>query len=128
MMASDPKIAEDFSPSVKISDVLDVIKDLYFGTGPVNIDENFLDELKSVLESKVVPANSDVGSSENLGGHPVMKTSSDGTGSQVLLQDISKSEWELPYEEGLQLPNEMLTKIFDYLDFQEISRCARVSQ
>ena len=35
---------------------------------------------------------------------------------------------ELPYEEGLQLPNEMLTKIFDYLDFQEISRCARVSQ
>ena len=30
MMASDPKFAEDFSPSVKISDVLDVIKDLYF--------------------------------------------------------------------------------------------------
>ena len=56
MMASDPKrpkFAEDFSPSVKVSDVLDVIKDLYFGTGPVNIDEKFLDELKSVLESKV---------------------------------------------------------------------------
>ena len=85
------------------------------------MNEKFLDELKLVLESKVVPANSDVGSSENLGGHPVMKKSSDGTGSQVLLQDMSKSEWELPNERGLQLPNEMLTKIFGYLDFQEIS-------
>ena len=37
MMASDPKFAEDFSPSVKISDVLDVIKDLYFGTGYCSI-------------------------------------------------------------------------------------------
>ena len=43
-----------------------------------------------------------------------MKKSSDGTGSKVL-------QWELPNEEGLPLPNEMLTKIFDYLDFQEIS-------
>ena len=65
----------------------------------MNIDEKFLDELKSVLESKIVTANSDVG-----------------------------SQWELPNEEGLPLPNEMLTKIFDYLDFQEISRCAQVSQ
>ena len=94
----------------------------------MNIDEKFLDELKSALESKVVPANSDLGSSENFGGHPVMKKSSDGTGSKVLLPDISKSEWELPYEGGLPLPNEMLTEIFSYLDFQEISRCAQVSQ
>ena len=49
-MASDPNFSEDFLSSVKISDVLDVIKDLYFGTGPVNIDENFLDELNSVLK------------------------------------------------------------------------------
>ena len=123
-----PKLAEDFSPSVKISEVLDAIKDLYFGAGPVNIDEKFLDELKSVLESKIVPANSDIGSSEIFGGHPVMKKSSDGTGSKVLLPDISKSEWELANEEGLPLPNEMLTEIFSYLDFQEISRCAQVSQ
>ena len=80
-----------------------------------------MDELKSVLESKIIPANSDVGSFENFGGHPVMKKSSDGTGSKVL-------QWELPNEEGLRLPIEMLTKIFDYLDFQEISRCAQVSQ
>ena len=52
-----------------------------------------------MLESKIVTTNSDVG-----------------------------SQWELPNEEGLPLPNEMLTKIFDYLDFQEISRCAQVSQ
>ena len=58
-----------------------------------------MDELKSVLESKIVTTNSDVG-----------------------------SQWELPNEEGLPLPNEMLTKIFDYLDFKEISRCAQVSQ
>ena len=77
----------------------------------MNIDEKFLDELKSVLESKVVPAKS-----------------SDGTVSQVLLLDLSKSKWELPNEEGLPLPNKMLTKIFDYLDFQEISNCAQVSQ
>ena len=38
-MASDPKLAEEFSPSVKISEVLDVIKEKYFG--PVNIDEIF---------------------------------------------------------------------------------------
>ena len=50
-MASDPKFAEDFSPSVKISEVLDVIEEKYFG--PVNIDENFLVELKSVLKNKV---------------------------------------------------------------------------
>ena len=37
MMASDPKFTEDFSPSVKISDVLDVIKDLYFGKGYCSI-------------------------------------------------------------------------------------------
>ena len=44
-MASDPKypkLAEDFLLSVKISEVLDIIKDLYFGAGPVNIDEKFL--------------------------------------------------------------------------------------
>ena len=39
-MASDlkyPNLAEDFSPSVKISEVLDVIKDLYFGAGYCSI-------------------------------------------------------------------------------------------
>ena len=36
-MASDLKFAEDFAPSVKISDVLDVIKELYFGAGYRNI-------------------------------------------------------------------------------------------
>ena len=57
-----------------------------------------------------------------------MKKSSDGRGSQVLLLEMSKSEWELPYEGSLPLPNEMLTEIFGYLDLQEISRCAQVSQ
>ena len=80
-----PKMAYDFSPSVKISDVISSIKELHFGTA-VNIDEKFLNELKSVLQSKIVPANSDVGSFENFGGHPAMKKSSGGTGSK----------WELP--------------------------------
>jgi uncharacterized protein YbcI len=71
----DPKFAEDFSPSVKISVVISSIKDLYFGKGPVNIDEKFLDEIKSVLESKIAPGN-------------------------------------------LPLPNEMLVKIFSYLDLK----------
>ena len=40
-----------------ISNVVSSIKELHIGTGSVNIDEKFLDELKSVLESKIVPAN-----------------------------------------------------------------------
>ena len=79
MASDDPKFAEDFSPSVKISDVISSIKDLHFGKGPVTIDEKFLDEIKSVLESKVAPGN-------------------------------------LP--DNLPLPNEMLFKIFSYLDLK----------
>ena len=75
MASDDPKFAEDFSPSVKISDVISSIKDLHFGKGPVTIDEKFLDEIKSVLESKFAPGY-------------------------------------------LPLPNEMLAKIFSYLDLK----------
>ena len=75
MASDDSKFAEDFSPSIKISDVISSIKDLYFGKGPVSIDEKFLDEIKSVLESKLAPGY-------------------------------------------LPLPNEMLAKIFSFLDIK----------
>ena len=64
MASYDPKFVEYFSPSVKISDVISSIKDLL---------RKSLDEIKSVLESKIAPGN-------------------------------------------LPLPNEMLVKIFSYLD------------
>ena len=84
-MASDPKFAEDFSPSVKISDVNSSIKDLYFGKGLVIINEKFLDELKNWRAKQHLVHN-------------------------------------------LPLPNEILTKIFSFLDIQKKNCRAQVSQ
>ena len=42
------------------------------------------------------------------------------------LKSVLESKVTLPEEEGLPLPNEMLTKIFGYLDIQDISHCAQV--
>ena len=52
MAASDTKFAEDISPSIKISAVFSILKDSYFGKGPVTIDKPFLDELTKKLERK----------------------------------------------------------------------------
>lgn len=95
-MASAPKYAKYLSPSIEIDEVILSIKDLYFGR-PVVVDEKFLNELKSVLEGKVPVSTSDF-----------------------------KLDETLPEEEGLPLPNEMLTKIFGYLDIQDIGHCAQV--
>ena len=94
-MASAPKYAKYLSTSIEIDEVISSIKDLYFGRS-VAVDEKFLNELKSVLESKVPVATSDFELNETLS------------------------------EEGLPIPNEMLTKIFGYLDIKDISHCAQV--
>ena len=52
-MASDLKFAEDFSPSVKISEVLDVIKELYFGAGYCSILNNKLDYVCNRVDFQV---------------------------------------------------------------------------
>ena len=95
-MASAPKYTKYLSPSIDIDEVISSIKELYFGR-PVIVDEIFLNELKSVLEGKVPVATSDF-----------------------------KLDETLPEEEGLPLPNEMLTKIFGFLDIQDIGHCAQV--
>ena len=55
-MASDPKypkLAEDISPSVQISEVLDTIKDLYFGAGYCSILNNKLDYVCNRVDFQV---------------------------------------------------------------------------
>jgi hypothetical protein len=67
------------------------------------VDEEFLSDLKSLMENKMVATG-------------VMKTDT------IPIQSDLNTELEC-----LPLPNEILVKIFGYLDIQEISRCAQVS-
>ena len=69
------------------------------------MDEEFLSDLKSLMENKMVAAG-------------VMRTDT------IPIQSDLKTELECL---RLPLPNEILVKIFGYLDIQDISRCGRVS-
>ena len=81
-------------------DIICSIRRSYLGKP---VDEEFLSDLKSLMENKMVAAG-------------VMRT------------DTNPIQSDLNTElECLPVPNEILVKIFGYLDIQDISRCGRVS-
>ena len=80
-----------------MDDIISIIRRSYFGKP---VDEDFLCDLKSLMENKMISAG-------------VMKSPE---------KSILNTELE-----SLPLPNEILVKIFGYLDIQDISRCGRVS-
>jgi hypothetical protein len=83
-----------------LDDIISIIRKSYLGKP---VDEEFLSDLKSLMENKMVATG-------------VMKTDT------IPIQSDLNTELEC-----LPLPNEILVKIFGYLDIQEISRCAQVS-
>ena len=93
-MASTSKYAKYNSAT---DDIISIIRRSYFGKP---VDENFLCDLKSLMESKMIAAG-------------VMKSPE---------KSILNTELE-----SLPLPSEILVKIFGYLDIRDISHSARVS-
>ena len=93
-MASTDKRAKYNSA---MDDIISIIRGSYFGKP---VDEEFICDLKSLMENKMIAAG-------------VMKSPE---------ESILKTELE-----SLPLPNEILVKIFGYLDIRDISRSARVS-
>ena len=84
-----------------MNDIISILRSSYLGK---LVDEEFLSDLKSLLENKIVAAY-------------VMKP-------PIVPSEESVSNTEI---KCLPLPNEILVKIFGYLDIQDISRCAQVS-
>ena len=80
-----------------MDDIISIIRRSYFGKP---VDEDFLCDLKSLMETKMIAVG-------------VMKSPE---------ESILNTELE-----SLPLPNEILVKIFGYLDIQDISSSARVS-
>ena len=85
-----------------MDDIISIIRGSYLGK---TVDEDFLSDLKSLMENKMIATD-------------VMRT------DEIPIQSDLKTELE---SLRLPLPNEILVKIFGYLDIQDISRCARVS-
>ena len=80
-----------------MDDIISIIRRSYLGKP---VDEDFLCDLKSLMENKMIAAG-------------VMKAPE---------QSVLNTELE-----SLPLPNEILVKIFGYLDIQDISSSAQVS-
>ena len=78
-----------------MDDIISIIRRSYLGKP---VDEEFLSDLKSLIEHKINAAVT------------------------VPIKSVLNTE-----HESLPLPNEILVKIFGYLDIQDISRCAQVS-
>ena len=93
-MASTSKYAKYNSA---MDDIISIIRRSHLGKP---VDENFLCDLKSLMENKMIVAG-------------VMKSPE---------ESILNTELE-----SLPLPNEILVKIFGYLDIRDISRSAQVS-
>ena len=90
-------------------DIISTIRNSYLGKP---VDEEFLQDLKLLLENKIVAAET---SPETF----IAKKSSDSSNKPCFDPEESKY---------LQtLPNEILVKIFGYFDIQDINRCAQVS-
>ena len=90
-------------------DILSTVRNSYLGKP---VDEEFLQDLKLLLENKMVAA-------ESISPETFIPKSSDSSTKQSFDPEDSKC---------LQtLPNEILVKIFDYFDIKDISRCAQVS-
>ena len=98
-MSSSAKYAKYNSA---VDSIISIIRRSYFGK---KVDEEFLIDLKSLMENKIVATG-------------VMERAADP------MEPVSVLNTEL---ECLPLPNEILVKIFGYLDIQDISRSARVS-
>ena len=84
-----------------MNDIISILRSSYLGK---LVDEEFLSDLKSLLENKIVAAY-------------LMKPA-------IVPSEESVSNTEI---KCLPLPNEILVKIFGYLNIQDISRCAQVS-
>ena len=93
-MASTSKYAKYNSA---MDDIISIIRRSHLGKP---VDENFLCDLKSLMENKMIVAG-------------VMKSPE---------ESILNTELE-----SLPLPSEILVKIFGYLDIRDISRSAQVS-
>ena len=90
-------------------DIISTIRNSYLGKP---VDEEFLQDLKLLLENKMVAA-------ESISPETFIPKSSDSSTKQSFDPEDSKC---------LQtLPNEILVKIFGYFDIQHINRCAQVS-
>ena len=96
-MASNAKYTKYNSA---LDDIISIIRRSYLGKP---VDEEFLSDLKSLMENKMVATG-------------VMRT------DKIPIHSDLNTELE-----RLPLPNEILVKIFGYLDIQEISQCAQVS-
>ena len=90
-------------------DIISTIRNSYLGKP---VDEEFLQDLKLLLENKMVAA-------ESISPETFIPKSSDSSKKPCFDPEESKC---------LQtLPNEILVKIFGYFDIQDINRCAQVS-
>ena len=83
-----------------LDDIISIIRRSYLGKP---VDEEFLGDLKFLIENKMVATD-------------VMRT------DKIPIQSDLNTELE-----SLPLPNEILVKFFGYLDIQDISRCGQVS-
>ena len=94
-MASSAKYAKYDSA---VDDIISIVKRSHFGKP---VDEEFLRDLKSLMENKMIAA---------------------GLMKPAVVKSVLNTEFDC-----LPLPNEILVKIFGYLNIQEISRSAKVS-
>ena len=94
-MASSAKYAKYDSA---VDDIISIVKRSHFGKP---VDEEFLSDLKSLMENKMIAA---------------------GLMKPAVVKSVLNTEFDC-----LPLPNEILVKIFGYLNIQEISRSAKVS-
>ena len=86
-----------------VDSIISIIRRSYIGK---KVDEEFLSNLKSLMENKIDATSAVIEQ------------------ATAPMKVVSVMNTEL---ECLPLPNEILVKIFGYLDFQDISRSARVS-
>ena len=84
-----------------VDNIISIVRKSYLGK---TVDDGFLSDLKSLMDNKMIAAG-------------VMKPVT--VPSEELVSNTNFA--------GLPLPNEILVKIFGYLDIQDISRSARVS-
>ena len=94
-MASSAKYAKYDSA---VDDIISIVKRSHFGKP---VDEEFLSDLKSLMENKIIAA---------------------GLMKPAVVKSVLNTEFDC-----LPLPNETLVKIFGYHNIQEISRIAKVS-
>ena len=81
-----------------VDDIISIVRRSHFGKP---VDDKFLSDIKSLMENRMI---------------------ADGVMEPALVKSILNTEFDC-----LPLPNEILVKIFGYLNIQEIGRSAKVS-